>query len=255
MGVNVSTIQLGGCSGCHISLLDVGKALFAGGINVVHSYLLMDKVTATIENETDLLIIEGAVLTNKDEALLKQMAPHAKKVLALGSCACFGGIACLGNLKSPFKSKKGNNLKEPGHKLHPLICSPKAFIDMDYFVPGCPPPSEVIRDTILALIEGMPVPEIAHTVCDECTRKRNYTAPLIPPGGKWKTLLEEAPDPEKCFLEQSYLCLGRQTIGGCNAGCIKANMPCEGCRGPIFLYRNFRKFSEKEKEEILKCLK
>ncbi|MCK4352216.1 hypothetical protein KAW65_02290 [candidate division WOR-3 bacterium] len=254
MGINVSTIQLGGCSGCHVSILDIGKDLFKGGINIVHSYLLMDKVTATIEAETDILIIEGAILTNRDEDLVKCMAPHAKKVVAIGSCACFGGIACLGNLETPFRPQKGD-FNKSDHKLHPLVCSPKAFIDVDYFISGCPPPANVIRDVLFALVEGKPVPEIAHTVCDECDRERTGEPPPIPPGGKWKTALDEAPDPKKCFLEQGYLCLGRQTIGGCNASCIKANMPCEGCRGPILLHRGFKKFTDEEKKEILRCLK
>jgi len=254
MGVNISTIQLGGCSGCHVSILDIGKELFRGEINIVHSYLLMDKVTATIEAESDILIIEGAILTNRDEKLIKLMAPHAKKVVAVGSCACFGGIACLGNLGTPFRPQK-EDFDEPGHKLHPLICSPKAFINVDYFIPGCPPPADVIRDVLFALIEGKPVPEFAHTVCDECDRERKGEPPPIPPGGKWKTLLDKAPDSRKCFLEQGYLCLGRQTIGGCKASCIKANMPCEGCRGPIFLFRGFKKFTDEEKGEILRCLK
>ncbi|MFA5772105.1 MAG: F420-nonreducing hydrogenase [Thermoplasmata archaeon] len=254
MVVKVSTIQLGGCSGCHVSLLDVGKDLFSDAITVVHSYLLMDKVTDTVESDTDVLLIEGAVLTNEDEDLLRRIAPHAKTVLAVGSCACFGGIACLGNLKNPFVTNT-DNLKDSKHKLHPLVCSPKAFIDVDYYIPGCPPPASVIGDTILALVNGKPVPEISHTVCDECEREKTHTAPPIVPGGKWKTTLDEAPDPKKCLLEQGYLCLGRQTMGGCNASCTKANIACEACRGPIFLFRGFKKFTDKEKKEVLKCLK
>jgi len=254
MGIKVSTIQLGGCSGCHISLLDLGEDLFKAGLEVVHSYLLMDEVTSTIENDTDLLLIEGAVLTNEDEALLKRMAPHAKAVVAVGSCACFGGIACLGNLTNSFVPNV-SNLEEPKYKLHPLVCSPKAFIDIDYFIPGCPPPADVIKDVLFALIGNGRVPEFTHTVCDECEREKTYEAPPIPPGGKWKTLLDEAPDPKKCFLEQGYLCLGRQTIGGCNASCIKANMPCEGCRGPILLQMGFKKFTDEEKKKVLQCMK
>ena len=49
MRVKVSTLQLGGCSGCHVSILDVGKELFDEEIEVVHSYLLMDNVSDTIE--------------------------------------------------------------------------------------------------------------------------------------------------------------------------------------------------------------
>ena len=254
MRVKVSTLQLGGCSGCHVSILDVGKELFDEEIEVVHSYLLMDNVSDTIEEDTDILLIEGAILTNGDEELVKRVAPHAKTVVVVGSCACFGGIACLGNLDNPFVSDI-HNLEEPMHQLHPLVCSPKAFIDVDYFIPGCPPPAEVIHEVLLALVQGKPVPEICHTVCDECPRERTDEPPPIPPGGKWKNELDTAPDPKRCLLEQGYLCLGRQTIGGCKASCIKSNIPCEGCRGPIMLFREFNKFSREEKKEILRCLK
>ena len=117
MRVKVSTLQLGGCSGCHVSILDVGKELFDEEIEVVHSYLLMDNVSDTIEEDTDILLIEGAILTNGDEELVKRVAPHAKTVVAVGSCACFGGIACLGNLDNPFVSDI-HNLEEPMHQLH-----------------------------------------------------------------------------------------------------------------------------------------
>ena len=252
MPMKVSTVQLGGCSGCHISLLDIGKQLFDGGIQVAHSYLLMDIVTATIEAEADVLIIEGAILTNNDEFLLKRMAPHVKTVIAVGSCACFGGIACLGNLDVPFTPGR-RNTDEPAHMIHPLVCSPKAFIDVDCFIPGCPPPAHLIREALLALRNGTPLPEVAHTVCDECDRKRNHAPPPIAPGEPWKTVLDEVPDPTRCFLEQGYLCLGRQTLGGCKARCIEANLPCEGCRGPFIFNRGFRKFTDSEKWGILRC--
>lgn len=200
-----------------------------------------------------MLLIEGAVLTNEDECLLKRVAPHAKTVVAVGSCACFGGIACLGNLETPFENHREG--MGPRHALHPLVCSPKAFINVDYYIPGCPPSAHLISEVIMALTEGKRVPEYCRTVCDECPRKRTREAPEIPPGGKWKTSLDEAPDPDVCFLEQGYLCLGRQTMGGCEAACIKANMPCEGCRGPVLLQRGFIKFSEEEKVEVLSCLK
>jgi F420-non-reducing hydrogenase small subunit len=254
MVVKVSTVQLGGCSGCHVSLLDVGAPLFGDNIKIVHSYLLMDDVTETAEDDTDVLIIEGAVLTKEDEALLKKIGPHAKIVIAMGSCACFGGMACLGNLETPYVAVKGKESDGPQHSLNSLVCAPKAYINIDYYVPGCPPPAEVLRDAIIALVSGKRVPEITHTVCDECEREKTWTAPPIAPGGKWKTTLDEAPDPEKCLLEQGYLCLGRQTMGGCHASCTVANLPCEGCRGPIMLFRGFKKFTAEEEKEVKKCL-
>lgn len=254
MAVKVSTVQLGGCSGCHVSLLDVGAPLFGDNIQIVHSYLLMDDVTKTADRDTDVLIIEGAVLTKEDEKLLKKIAPHAKHVIAMGSCACFGGIACLGNQGTPFEGQKGAD-KGPEHALTPLVCSPKMYIDVDLYVPGCPPPAEVLGNTILALVQGKPIPEFSHTVCDECDREKTWTAPPIKPGGKWKTSLDEAPDPKKCLLEQGYLCLGRQTMGGCHASCTKANFACEGCRGPIMLFRGFKKMTKDEETEVKKCLR
>ena len=254
MSVRVSTVQLGGCSGCHVSILDVGADLFGQGIAVVHSYLLLDSVTPTIESESDVLIMEGAILTNQDEHLVRRMTRHAKKVVAIGSCAGFGGIACLGNLATPFRPRKHEHA-DSLHALHPLVCSPKAFAHVDYFIPGCPPPASLIGAALFALAEGRPVPEIAHTVCDECDRKRTGAPPPIAPGGRWKNELDAAPDSTTCLLEQGYLCLGGQTIGGCEASCAKANMPCEGCRGPILVHRGFQQFSDKERKDMLECLR
>ncbi len=255
MSVRISTVQLGGCSGCHVSILDVGADLFSDGIAVVHSYLLLDDVTSTIDAESDVLVMEGAILTNLDESLVRRMTKRAKTVVAVGSCACFGGIACLGNLTTPFRPSQHEQADDSPHALHPMVCSPKAFAHVDYFIPGCPPPPRLIGAALFAIAEGRPVPAITHTVCDECERQRTGTPPPIAPGADWKNELDLAPDETKCLLEQGYLCLGRQTIGGCEASCIKANMPCEGCRGPLLQHSGFLQFSDEQRREMLRCLR
>ncbi len=107
-------------------------------------------------------------------------------------------------------------------------------MDVDYFVPGCPPEEKTTWLALEALITGKLPPKgtvISHSVkavCDECTRKKEEKKVK-----KFYRPYEIIPDPEKCLLEQGLLCYGIATRGGCGALCPQANMPCTGCYGPV----------------------
>ena len=104
-------------------------------------------------------------------------------------------------------------------------------VDVDYYIPGCPPPTCLVIDAVKAIASGnLPpkgsvlAPELA--VCDHCDReKTNKRVTEI------KRIIYDTPDPGKCLLEQGFLCLGAATRGACEAKCPKANMPCVGCGG------------------------
>ena len=110
-------------------------------------------------------------------------------------------------------------------------------IDVDYFMPGCPPTTNLINE-FLGIVEkhvkeGAPLPPkgsvIASqkTLCDECGRTR--TVKKI---DKIYMPYEIDIDPEKCMLEQGVICLGPSTRAGCGAKCLEGNQPCRGCMGP-----------------------
>jgi len=124
------------------------------------------------------------------------------------------------------------SLESPMFELTERVKPIDYFVDVDYYIRGCPPPQSVLGNVLLSLVEERETERYSSIVCNQCTRK------II---GKKKPLsrgLGRAPDPEICLLDQGYLCLGSITRDGCGAPCTLSGMPCIGCRGPSdYLYR------------------
>jgi F420-non-reducing hydrogenase small subunit len=109
-------------------------------------------------------------------------------------------------------------------------------VDVDYYVPGCPPVADRINDAVGIIAKYAETGELPpkgivvafdKTVCDECPLEREEK--------KLKRIYrpyEIKPEPSKCLLDQGILCLGPATRGGCGARCPNVNMPCRGCMGP-----------------------
>jgi F420-non-reducing hydrogenase small subunit len=105
-------------------------------------------------------------------------------------------------------------------------------VDVDYYLPGCPPTPELIEQAVTAIFEGnLPPPGSTlapdKALCDECPLE--IVEKKIP---QIKRPYEVVPDGKRCLLEQGIICMGINTRAGCGARCIKANMPCRGCMGP-----------------------
>jgi F420-non-reducing hydrogenase small subunit len=108
-------------------------------------------------------------------------------------------------------------------------------VDVDYYVPGCPPEAENIYEIVKAVIAGLggaPLPPAGTvlgketTVCDECTRTRAEKKIT-----GFKRTWEMIPNETECLLEQGLVCCGLATRAGCGALCPKVNSPCIGCHG------------------------
>jgi F420-non-reducing hydrogenase small subunit len=108
------------------------------------------------------------------------------------------------------------------------------IVDVDYYIPGCPPEPHQIWNVVEALVQGAQLPPKGSTlgagrstVCDECAhRKENKTIK------KFYRTYEIVPERERCLLEQGIVCMGIATRDGCGALCPQVNMPCTGCYGP-----------------------
>jgi F420-non-reducing hydrogenase small subunit len=108
-------------------------------------------------------------------------------------------------------------------------------VDVDYYIPGCPPTPELIKNAIMMALEGRLPPKGSvlaekKALCDTCPRRDSRPEKLRIK--EFKRLHQTEWNPEKCFLNQALICLGPATRGGCMARCIHANMPCRGCFGP-----------------------
>ena len=108
-------------------------------------------------------------------------------------------------------------------------------VDVDYYVPGCPPTPRILRTALQTLLGGEPPPKGTvlasdFALCEECPRKDSKPENLSI--SQFKRPHEVLIDEGKCLLAQGLLCMGPATRGGCEAPCIQGNMPCTGCCGP-----------------------
>ncbi|WP_421909681.1 F420-nonreducing hydrogenase [Methanolacinia petrolearia] len=186
----------------------------------------------------DIAFVTGAVRNEENRERLKMIRKRSKVLVALGTCACYGGVSGLSMLSSNAEIfnkvyRNGATVGEDGKipsGVPPFTYRAFAVGDlamMDYYITGCPPKENFLREIIPALIAGDSLDLSRKSVCSECDRKMGSVE-----GWKLKRRYEGVPDREHCLLGQGYLCLGPVTFGRCGASCPKNNVPCHGCNGP-----------------------
>ena len=251
------------CGGCEETVVDLAedilKVVAAVDIAlwpIALDYKLKD-VKAWEVGEVAVAFINGAVRLSEQEEWVKLLREKCSMVVAFGSCAHMGGIPGLANstnrqeifankyLRAPTvnnpkqivpvekHSENGYDLELP--KFWKDVKRLDQVIDVDYYLPGCPPPFETVAVAINAILEGNLPPKgsvIApeKALCESCSR--NDSKPEELTISEFKRLATKTPDPEKCFLADGFLCMGPATRSGCGERCINGNMPCRGCFGP-----------------------
>ena len=263
------------CGGCDVSLLDTHERILTIGdmADIVMWPIASDGKEKDIEamNDGDITvsIISGAVRNSENEHMVKLLRKKSKIVVCYGTCACFGGSPALANLVTGgadeildyvyAKTTSSASFQADYHADKPVIPQtsyqapegeltiPTLYntvktldqvIDVDYFVPGCPPLPETISQMLKAVMDfaynDVPLPPkgtmigvTKRTLCEECPRhkeNRRIEAPLEP--------YQVDVDPDLCLMDQGILCLGAATVGGCGAKCTRVGQPCRGCYGP-----------------------
>ena len=236
--MKVSIVSLTCCAGCISSFLNAGDALLeilSQHFDIVYSPTFVDLKEV---QSADLAIVEGGVRTSEDERLIKEVRAKSRVLVALGLCATHGGITSLGNLVSAkkFLEKEhsllaSSKLPELKDLMYPL-CS---FVDVDYYIPGCPPMPLLIIHSLKSIVSGKAPVRHQSVVCTECHRK------IVPAKlDHLYGIYEKESDPTLCLVSQGFVCLGSLTREGCGAPCPRAGFTCFGCRGPAdsLLYRS-----------------
>lgn len=265
MPIKIAGESLNACSGCEISLLDMGENFFKllDVAQIVHLPLLMDgKHIESPDNPQDLKLpkadiglVSGSIKTRENLELAMAMRDACDLIVGLGTCATHGGIPALANsysneqiLKCCFRKDNPNEkISFPDDHIPGLLDRCYALdekIKVDIYLPGCPPHPDHIFNLLIASEKGETFSLPEKSVCDNCCAKRKGHGQVVdlkrsfklPDWQDFQTM--ENSDPFICFIEQGFLCMGPVTKDGCGgdkgfARCIKAGMPCRGCYGPI----------------------
>ncbi len=161
--ITVATVWLDGCSGCHMSFLDMDERLvdLAAKIDIVYSPLVDSK---ELPEQVDLGIIEGSISNEEDLHKARLFRERCKLLVSLGDCAVNGNVPAMRNpfkLESVYERAYLENVnihpQVPTQGVPALLRTVKpvhGVVDVDVFIPGCPPHADTIHYALSELLEG-----------------------------------------------------------------------------------------------------
>ena len=266
------------CGGCEEAVVDLAEAILdvVAKVDIVFWPVAMDFKRKDVESMANGSItatfLNGAIRTSEQQDMARLFRSKSQLLVALGSCSQLGGIPGLANLfdrasilqevyvQTPStingeQTLPQTNFEDNGHSVelpafNETVCSLDQVVDVDYYIPGCPPTPKTFAAALQILLGNkLPAkrtvlaPDCA--LCDECPRKD--TKPEKPVFTEFKRPQQMLVDEQKCLLAQGFLCMGPATRAGCEALCVRGNMPCTGCYGPTNRVRD-------QGAKILSCL-
>jgi len=252
------------CGGCCVSVLDVHEKLFevVAAADLVFWPIALDvkykDVEAMPDASIDVSLFNGAIRNSENEHIAKLLRQKTKVLVAYGACAHLGGIPGLANLSNreeifkrvyddsesttnPEGIRPVPNVQMPEGELsiptfYNDVMALDQVVDVDYYLPGCPPQTERLVEVFMAIVTGAELPPKGSVVgasdktqCDECERKKTDNKTIKRFYRPW----EIVDDGETCLLEQGLICMGPATRCGCGFRCLKNNAACRGCYGPV----------------------
>jgi NAD-reducing hydrogenase small subunit len=161
--VRFATVWLGGCSGCHMSFLDLDEFLIdlAGMVDVVYTPIMDVK---EYPDNVDVVLVEGAVANHENLEMIRKVRERTRLVVAFGDCAVTGNVTALRNPIPDSAQAVLNNDRNPMIPNEPGIvpvlldeATPiHRAIPVDVFLPGCPPPAGRIKEVLTRMLAGEP---------------------------------------------------------------------------------------------------
>jgi len=161
--VRMATVWLDGCSGCHMSFLDMDEHLIelADKVELVYSPLVDRKI---FPEDVDITLVEGAVSTEGDLEKIEHIRARTRVLVSLGDCAVTANVPSMRNpfpLQDVFKRAYFENVTRdvgtPTREipaLLPRVRPVHEVVPVDVYIPGCPPSADVIYFALCELIEG-----------------------------------------------------------------------------------------------------
>ncbi len=258
------------CGGCEEAVVDLNEGVLdvVEAVDIIFWPVALDfkrsDVEAMADGEIAVSFINGAIRNSEQREMVEMLRRKSGLVVAFGSCSHLGGIPGLANLhdkKSIFNRVYHTvpTIDNPDGtipQVETAVCGTTVelpefwdtvrtldqVIDVDYYLPGCAPPVNLIVGAVTAILEGK-LPEKGavlapdKALCDECDRRESKPENLCI--DEFKRPYEIIIDEEECLLAQGLLCLGSATRAGCDSVCVKGNMPCTGCMGPTSRVNDF----------------
>jgi F420-non-reducing hydrogenase small subunit len=244
-----------------MAILELGADLIGtlNKINVLFWPAVLDVKIPDLESiedsGLDVCFFNGAIRTSENEHMARLLRKKSKNLVAFGTCAYGGGIPALANTTDRaqiFNCVYEDNptTDNPNHvtpqmrvevkegqlglpEFYDTVNTLDQMVEVDYYVPGCPPVGEQVQAVLKDMIEGRLPPKGSvigaseKSLCNECKRVKGERKI-----GKIIRGYQSIPDTDNCLLDQGIICMGPATRGGCKAVCLEANMPCRGCYGP-----------------------
>ena len=208
MKPKVAFFDFTSCEGCQLDVLNVEAELLdlLAAVDIVN----FREVKTERGDNYDIAFIEGSISRESEIPRLQKIRNQAKVVVALGACACIGGVNCLKN-SLPMAEALKIVYQDDARYYDTMPARPiDAVVPVDYYVRGCPISTEEFLKVTKALLLGKK-PEIPnYPVCVECKMAGNV-----------------------CVFERGMFCLGPVIRAGCNAICITSGRYCWGCRGLV----------------------
>lgn len=164
--LKVATVWLDGCSGCHMSFLDMDERLLsvAEHIELVYSPLVDTK---EFPDQVDVTLVEGAVSSEEDEHKIRKVRARTRTLVAMGDCAITGNVPAMRNPIGPEailnRAYIENASAQPQipcvvvPRLNKIVRPIHEFVDVDVFLPGCPPSADTFHAALTAIIAGEPL--------------------------------------------------------------------------------------------------
>ena len=266
------------CGGCEEAVVDLAEAILdvAAAVDIVFWPVATDFKRKDVEAMADRSIaatfLNGAIRTSEQEEMARLLRCKSQVLVATGSCSHLGGIPGLANLctseailrevyfESPSTTNPERTLPEREHTHNdhalelPAFCetvrSLDQVVDVDFYIPGCPPTPRTFRNALQTLLGGQLPPRGSvlapdRALCDECPRKSSKPEKLT--FAQFKRPTNTLIDEQQCLLAQGLVCMGPATRAGCEALCVQGNMPCTGCYGPTSRVRD-------QGAKILSCI-
>jgi len=210
LGIDPQKIRVGvfdftGCEGCELQLANKEESLldFLALLDVVN----FREVSSDRGQDYDVALIEGNISRADEIERLKDIRAKAKVLVAMGSCACFGGVNQQKNrfdLDDVVTEVYGDHAVETD-KVKRIA----DVVEVDLQIPGCPVSKAEVERIVVSVVTGAEIKIPKYPVCVECKQNLNT-----------------------CVVDLGRICLGSVSRAGCGAVCPSGKVGCLGCRGP-----------------------